>query len=128
MPRRGFDDELEDVIASRIEPTLLCHHVKDQRRNGRRERRSQIRDHDGFVLIITMHIYTIYRRVGWFGNYLGRKDLHGYYYFISNYILHFLISHISSIFRYNNIWLVTTHLTQLYIISRPPIYQRQLIG
>jgi hypothetical protein len=85
--------------------------VKDQRRNGRRERRSQIRDRDGFMLIVTMHMYTIYRRVDWFGNYLGGKDLHGYGYSISNYILRFLSSHISSIFRYNNIWLVTTCLT-----------------
>jgi hypothetical protein len=110
-PRRGFDDELEDAIASRIESTLLWYHVKDQRRNERRECRSQIRDHDGFVLIVTMHMYTIYRRVGWFRNYLGRKDLQGYSYSISNYILCFLTSHISSIFRYNNIWLVTTRLT-----------------
>jgi hypothetical protein len=63
------------------------------------------------MLIVTMHMYIIYRRVGWFGNYLGRKDLHGYDYSISNYILRFLTSHISSIFRYNNIWLVTTRLT-----------------
>jgi hypothetical protein len=113
MPRRGFDDKLEDAIASRIEPTLLWYHVKDQRRNGKRERRSQIRDRDGFVLIVIMHMYTIYKRVGWFGNYLGRKDLHGYGYSISNYILRFLTSHISSIFRYNNIWLVTTRLTNM---------------
>jgi hypothetical protein len=37
--------------------------VKDQRHNGRRERQSQIRDRDGFVLIVTMHMYTIYKRV-----------------------------------------------------------------
>jgi hypothetical protein len=44
-------------------------------------------------------------------HYLERKDLHSYGYSISNYILRFLTSHISSIFRYNNIWLVTTRLT-----------------
>jgi hypothetical protein len=92
-----------------LKPDLAI--VKDQMHNKRRERRSQIRDRDGFVLIVTMHMYTIYMRVDWFGNYLGRKDLHRYGYSISNYILHFLISHISSIFRYNNIWLVTTRLT-----------------
>jgi hypothetical protein len=90
---------------------VYCVHVAIRRRNGRRERRSQIRDHDGFVLIVTMHMYTIYMRVDWFENYLGRKDLHGYGYSISNYILRFLIRHISSIFRYNNIWLVITRLT-----------------
>jgi hypothetical protein len=63
------------------------------------------------MFIVTMHMYIIYRRVGWFENYLGRKDLHDYDYSISNYIIHFLTSHISSIFRYNNIWLVTTRLT-----------------
>jgi hypothetical protein len=63
-------------------------------------------------------MYTIYRRVGWFENYLGRKDLHGYDYSISNYILRFLTSHISSIFRYNNIWLVTTRLTRGVIFTR----------
>jgi hypothetical protein len=68
-----------------------------------RERRSQIRDHDGFMLILTVHMYIIYRRVGWLENYLGKKDLHGYGYSISNYIIRFLTSHISSIFRYNNI-------------------------
>jgi hypothetical protein len=63
-----------------------------------RKCRSQIRDYDGFMLIVTTHMYTIYRRVDWFKNYLGRKYLHGYDYSISNYILCFLTSHISSIF------------------------------
>jgi hypothetical protein len=63
------------------------------------------------VLIVTMHMYTIYRRVDWFENYLAGKDLDGYGYSISNYIIRFLTTHISSIFRYNNIWLVTTCLT-----------------
>jgi hypothetical protein len=39
------------------------HAEKDQRRNGRREHRSQIRDRDGFILIVTMHMYTLYRRI-----------------------------------------------------------------
>jgi len=88
------------------------YHEKNQRRNRRCERRG---DHDGFVLIIFVvhnkRMYTIYRRVGWFGNYLGKEDLHGYNCSISNNILCFLTSHISSIFRYNHIWLVTTCLT-----------------
>jgi hypothetical protein len=37
---------------------------RDQRHNGRRERQSQIRDRDGFMLIVTMHMYIIYWRVG----------------------------------------------------------------
>jgi hypothetical protein len=84
-------------------------------RNGRCERRPLIRDHDGFVLMIMIahnrRMCTIYRRVGWFKNYLEKKDLHGYNCSISNHILCFLTSHISSIFRYNHIWLVITCLT-----------------
>jgi hypothetical protein len=51
--------------STRQEPcglTCMCFgwRVKDQRRSKRRERRSQIRDRDGFVLIAIMHMYNIY--------------------------------------------------------------------
>jgi hypothetical protein len=53
------------------------YHEKNQRHNRRCKRRPLIRDHDGFVLIMLIahnrRMYTMYRRVGWFGNYLGKE-------------------------------------------------------